>query len=153
MKHTLRSIGAAALALVAVQLAHAEKVVAGPKGGRLLDAVPAKAEFFVNADQRVEVVFYDASLKPVAPDGQVVAVTAEAPGGRTVLEIEKTAEGYVSKAPLPAGAPYRVVVQIRAAAGEKPQNFRIDLNLGICGGCSRPEYGWAGFWRPRLCGL
>jgi hypothetical protein len=141
MTHTLRSIVATALMLVVAQLAQAEKVVAGPRGGRLLDAVPAKAEFFVGADRRVEVVFYDASLNATAPGSQVVAVTAEAPAGRVVLEMERTADRFASKAPLPDGAPYRVVVQIRAAAGEKPQNFRIDLNLSVCGGCSRPEYG------------
>lgn len=141
MTHTLKSIGAAALVLVLAPLAHAEKVVAGPKGGRVLDAVPAKAEFFVTADRRVEVVFYDGSLKAVEPGSQVVAVTAEAPGGRVVLEMERTAGGFASRSALPDGAPYRVVVQIRAAPGEKPQNFRIDLNLGVCGSCSRPEYG------------
>jgi hypothetical protein len=143
MTHTYRSIVAAALMLAAAQLAQAEKVVAGPKGGRLLDAVPARAEFFVTADKRVEVAFYDAALQPAALAGQVVTVTAEAPGGRAVLEMESTAGGFVSKAPLPEGAPYRVVVQIRAAPGEKPQNFRIDLNLSVCGSCSRPEYGCA----------
>lgn len=141
MTHLIRLIGAAALALVAVQFAHAEKTVAGPKGGRLLATVPAQAEFFVNAEQKVEILFYDAALQPSAPSTQVVAVTAEAPGGRVVLEMEKGPTGFVSALPLPDGAPYRVVVQIRAAAGGKPQNFRIDLNLDICGGCSRPEYG------------
>ncbi len=140
MTHTLRLIGAAAVALVAVQLAQAEKVVAGPKGGRLLGTAPLQAEFFVNAEQKVEILFYGEGLQPAAPGTQVVTVTAEAPGGRAVLEMERAASGFVSAQPLPAGAPYRVVVQIRAAPGEKPQNFRIDLNLAHCGGCSRVEY-------------
>jgi len=140
MTHTLRLIGAAALALVAVQLAQAEKVVAGPKGGRLLDTAPAQAEFFVNAEQKVEILFYGDGLQATALGTQVVTVTAEAPDGRAVLEMEKAANGFVSAQPVPAGAPYRVVVQIRAAPGEKPQNFRIDLNLAHCGGCSRAEY-------------
>jgi hypothetical protein len=141
MTHTLRSIAATALLLVVAPLAQAEKIAAGPKGGRLLDAVPAKAEFFVGVDWRVEVVFYDGSMKATAPGSQEVAVTAEAPAGRAVLDMRRTADGFVSSDALPDGAPYRVVVQIRAAPGEKPQNFRIDLNLGVCGGCSRPEYG------------
>jgi len=140
MKLMLRSISAAALALAVVSLVHADKVVAGPKGGRLLEAVPARAEFFVNADRKVELHFYGDTLAPVAPAAQVVAITAEAPAGRTVLALEKTATGFVSSEPLPAGEPYRVVVQIRAAPGEKPQNFRVDLNLAGCGGCSRAEY-------------
>ncbi len=118
----------------------AEKVVAGPKGGRLLEAQPNRAEFFVNADNKVEINFYDAALKPIAPAEQVVAVTAEPKSGRTKLDLEKTATGYVSKTGLPAGAPYRVVVQLRAKADAKPINFRIDLNLEKCGGCPQKEY-------------
>lgn len=115
-------------------------VVAGPKGGRLLEAQPAPAEFVVNSKGQAEIHFYDERRQPVAPTTQVVAVTAEAPTGRTVLALDKTETGFVSRDPLPEGAPYRVVVQIRPSPGEKPQNFRIDLNLAVCGGCSLAEY-------------
>lgn len=119
---------------------HAEKIVAGPKGGRLLDAEPQKAEFFVNADRKVEIIFYDAALKPVAPEAQTITVTAEAPSGRAKLELDKVAAGYVSRTSLPPGEPYRVVVQVRATPEAKPQNFRVDLNLMECGECKRKEY-------------
>lgn len=119
----------------------AEKIVAGPKGGRLLDSAPLKAEFFVTPDRTVEVNFYDARLKPAAPGTAVVAVTAEPKSGRTPIELRPTATGFASKAALPAAAePYRVVVQVRAAAGASPQNFRIDLNLEKCGECKNAEY-------------
>jgi hypothetical protein len=48
--------------------------------------------------------------------------------------------GFVSKTTLPAGEPYRVVVQVRATPDAKPQNFRLDLNLALCGECQRAEY-------------
>lgn len=115
-------------------------VEAGPKGGRLLDAAPLKAEFVVNADRSAEIVFYDEALKAAAPGTQVVAVIAEAPAGRTTLDMTATPTGFRSTQPLPDGEPYRVVVQVRAAAGEKPQNFRIDLNLADCAECSQAEY-------------
>lgn len=119
----------------------AEKAVAGPKGGRLLDATPQKAEFFVTKDRRVEVTFVDAGRKPVAPGTQLIAITAEPKSGRRPVEMTKTASGFVSNAALPEAAePYRVVVQIRAEAGARPQNFRIDLNLDTCGGCKLAEY-------------
>lgn len=126
--------------LAAVSLLHADKVAGGPKGGRLLATEPLKAEFFVTADRKVEITFYDAGLKPVAPGAQTVAVTAEPAAGRTPLELAPTATGFVSQSALPAGEPYRVVVQVRATADAKPQNFRIDLNLTTCGECQHAEY-------------
>lgn len=118
----------------------AERIVSGPKGGRLLESEPNKSEFFVTAERKVEVTFYDASLKPVAPGAQMVNVTAEPSTGKAMLEMEKTATGFVSKTALPSGEPYRVVVQTRATSEAKPKNFRVDLNLAHCGGCSKAEY-------------
>ena len=119
----------------------AEKTVAGPKGGRLLDTAPQRSEFFVTKDRKVEVTFYDAALKPVAPGAQVVTVTAEPKSGRTPVDLTKTATGFVSSAALPAAAePYRIVVQIRAQPDSRPQNFRIDLSLEFCGECQKAEY-------------
>ena len=123
-----------------VSFAAAEEIVAGPKGGRLFETEPQKAEFFVNAERKVEIAFYDANLKPVAPADQLVSVTAELKSGRTPVELEKTARGFVSKLPLPPGEPYRVVVQIREKADAKPKNFRVDLVLKQCGECQRAEY-------------
>lgn len=140
MKTSRRVWIAALLGAVCVQAAPADAVVAGPKGGRLLETTPLRAEFFVTPEQRAEVVFYDDALQPVAPATQVVAITAEAPAGRVALELETTATGFVTRGALPDGAPYRVVVQVRAAPGERPQNFRIDLDLAHCGGCDRTEY-------------
>jgi len=129
-----------ALTVSTAALHAAEKIVAGPKGGRLLETEPQKAEFFVNADRKAEISFYDANLKPVAPGSQVVAVTAEPKSGRAKVEFEKTATGYVSKTALPEGEPYRVVVQVRTTPEAKPQNFRVDFNLETCGECKHPEY-------------
>lgn len=136
----LKHIILAVAALGAAASLHAETIVAGPKGGRLLDAEPHKAEFFVTPDRRVEITFYDAALKPTDAGAQTVAVTAEAPDGKAKLELVKTATGFVSKTALPAGDPYRVVVQVRASADARPKNFRIDLNLVTCAECLQAEY-------------
>ncbi|MES2692630.1 MAG: hypothetical protein V4773_04095 [Verrucomicrobiota bacterium] len=118
----------------------AEKVVAGPKGGRLLGTAPNRAEFFVTPDRKVEITFYDAALKPVAPGERTLALTAEPKSGKAPIALEKTATGFRSTGPLPAGDPYRVVVQLRETASAKPQNFRVDLNLEHCGECKLSEY-------------
>ncbi len=128
------------VALCAAAFVHAAQLVGGPAGGRLLETEPARTEFVVNAERKAEIRFYDAALKPAAPTTQVVAVTAEPASGRAKLEVVRTEFGFVTTDALPAGEPYRVVVQVRATPEAKPQNFRIDLNLGHCAGCDRAEY-------------
>jgi hypothetical protein len=139
MKLKLALVLAAAVGLAA-SLPAAEKIVAGPKGGRLLEKVTPQTEFFVNKDRKVEINFYDAAKKPIAPGAQVVVVTAEPKGGRVPLELDKTGSGFVSKTALPAGEPYRVVVQLRERTDARTQNFRIELNLETCGECKYAEY-------------
>lgn len=115
-------------------------VVGGPKGGRLLDNDPPRAEFLVNAERKVEIRFYDDGLNPTPPDGQVVAVIVEAPSGKARLDVLPQGDALVSSVALPEGDGYTVVVQIKASATARPQNFRIALHLEICEGCSRAEY-------------
>jgi len=124
----------------AATLLDAAELVAGPKGGRLFSIPPLRAEFFVTADRKAEVTFYDAALQPVAPGAQRVSVIAEAPAQRLKLDLAKTATGFASTATLPEGEPYRIVLQIRAAPDAQPHNFRLDLNLATCGECQHAEY-------------
>lgn len=118
----------------------AEKVEAGPKGGRLLGKAAPRAEFFVEKDKTVSVTFYDAALKPLAPADQTVKVIADGKGGKQTLELEKKGESLVSKTKLPDGDGYNLVVQVTEKAGAKPQNFRFKLEQSECGGCKRAEY-------------
>ncbi|MBM3852208.1 MAG: hypothetical protein FJ399_03540 [Verrucomicrobia bacterium] len=127
--------------LASAGLSAADQAAAGPRGGRLLEATPLRAEFFVTKERRIEIVFLDASRRPVAPGEREVAVTAELPAGRTPIALEKTATGFASPAPFPAAAESaRVVVQIREKPGARPQNFRLDLKLEPCGECKLAEY-------------
>lgn len=118
----------------------AEKVQAGPKGGRLLETVEPKAEFVVEADRTATIRFYDASLKPMAAGQQTANLLATIKGARQVIEFEKKGDLLVSKSKLPAGDPYPVVLQFRPAAEAPPKNFRFNLDLSICGGCKLAEY-------------
>ena len=56
------------------------------------------------------------------------------------LELEKKGDVLVSKAKLPEGDGYGVVVQLKQTADAKPQNFRFKLETHTCGGCKRAEY-------------
>ena len=130
-----------ALALGCLTLTvQAGKQTPGPKGGRLLENESPRAEFFVEKDGKVTVTFYDKDLRPVAPGEQVVTVIAEAKSGKQKLEFEKKGGALLSTEPLPEGEGYNVVVQIRATADGKTQNFRIKYDTTPCGKCKRPEY-------------
>ncbi len=138
---TIRRILTATLLLAFTGSALADATIkAGPRKGRLLDVEKQKAEFFVEQDRTLSIAFDDAEMKAQPPADQVVTATAEAPTGKVKLEFEKKGDLLVSKAPLPAGEHYTVVVQVKAGADAKPKNFRIKLDLSICAGCSNPEY-------------
>ncbi len=116
------------------------KVKAGPRKGRILELEGVNAEFFVEKDRTVSIAFYDAAGKKQPAAAQVVTATAEAPGAKTKLEFEKKGDLLVSKAPLPAGEGYQIVVQAKTGPDAKPKNFRIKLQTHICGPCANPEY-------------
>jgi hypothetical protein len=118
----------------------AETIPAGPKGGRLLQTDFPRPEFFVEKDRTVTITFYDANLKPVAPTTQTVTVIAEPKSGKATLEFEKKGGALVSKAPMPEGEGYNVVVQVKARPDGRPQNFRIKFDTHACGECKRAEY-------------
>lgn len=130
------------LSILAITVvAHAaEKVEAGPRGGRLLQTDSPRPEFFVDKDRTVSIAFYDANKKQVPAGAQTVSAVAEAKSGKTKLEFEKKGDLLVSKSPLPEGNGYTVVVQYRTSADAKPKNFRVPLNTETCGECKRAEY-------------
>lgn len=114
----------------------AEKIQAGPKGGRILEKTNPKAEFFVEKDQSVTIAFYDEKLKPVPAGEQQVTVLA----GKEKLAFEKKGDVLASKGKLPEGDGYQVAVQYREKPEAKPRNFRFKMDLSTCGGCKRAEY-------------
>lgn len=140
MKMNLLTL-AVALGVGLLTAAAAEKLVATPKGGRALDKTKPLAELVVEKDHSVTFHFYTDDLKPAPATTQTATVIANAKSGRTTLEFEKKGDSLVSKGKLPEGDGYNVVVQFRQTAEAKPQNFRFKLDLSVCGGCKRAEYG------------
>jgi hypothetical protein len=143
MKTHIRILLAAALCvgLTLPSLAdgdHAHK--ATPKGGRVLGKTDPLAEFVVEKDRSITINFYNAELKPVAVTTQSVTVIAEAKSGKATLEFEKKGDSLVSKAKLPEGEGYNLVVQFKQTADAKPTNFRFKLQMHACGECKRAEY-------------
>jgi len=145
MKTKLRLLTLAAALCVGLCTATAadkegHKHLATPKGGRLLEKTEPYAELVIEKDRSVTINFYDQSMKPVAATMQNAVVIADAKEGKARLEFEKKGDVLVSKAKLPAGEGYNVVVQFRQTTEAKPQNTRFKLDLHTCGECKRGEY-------------
>ena len=97
-----------------------KKVEAGPKGGRILEKTSPKAEFVVEKDHSVTIVFYGADLKPIAVTDQSVAVVA----GKAKLEFEKNGDVLVSKTKLPEGDGYNLIFrQLGSFSKGPPENY------------------------------
>ncbi len=140
MKKIVKACMVAALCVPMMLHAADKKHLGGPKGGRLLEKTEPKAEFYVEKDHTVIITFYDAAQKPVAVAAQNVTVIAEAKDGKKTVDFEKKGDVLVSKAKLPEGDGYNLVVQFKQTASAKPQNFRFKLETHICGTCKRAEY-------------
>ena len=138
----MKSLTLLSALLVAATLALAaeKKPTPGPKGGKLLENSAPRAEFLIEKDNRVTITFYDDKLKPVPVAAQVIAITAEPASGKVKLELEKKGDVLTSKEPLPKGDGYNLVVQVKANAEAKPQNFRLKYDLHLCGMCKLKEY-------------
>ena len=117
----------------------ADKVEAGPKGGRILEKTNPKAEFLVEKDRTISINFYDAAGKAVAPTDQSVTVLADGKDGKQRIEFEKKGDALVSKTKRPEGDASNVVVQLKQTADARPQNYRFKADLSNCGGCNRAE--------------
>lgn len=117
----------------------AKEVEAGPRKGRLLATESPRPEFFVEKDHTVSVMFYDADGKIVTPTGQQVTVITTG-DEKKKLQLEKKDDALVSTEPLPEGDGYGLVVQVRADADSRPENFRFMFLNHICATCSNPEY-------------
>jgi hypothetical protein len=139
MKKLTQMICVAVLAL-GMSAAQAEKVTAGPKGGRILEKTEPKAEFLVEQDKTASITFYDAEMKPVPAAEQSVTVIADAKDGKQKIEFEKKGDVLVSKSKLPNVEDGNVVVQLKQKADARPQNFRFKVNTETCGECKRAEY-------------
>lgn len=119
---------------------HDDKPIAGPQGGRVIEVASLHAEFLVTPERKASVRFYDEAMNPVAATEQAVTLIAEAPTGKAKLEFKNQDGVLISKANLPDGDGYNLVLQVKLKAEAAPQNFRIPLHLEICEKCKRAEY-------------
>lgn len=145
MKSSHKRITSALLAAIAgiflvATSARAEKLEAGPNGGRLVGAAPDQAELLISPEGIATITFLDAEKKPAAPGVRTAVLFAQLESGRKEIELERKGDVFVSKEALPKPEGYLLVVQTRSAPDAKPTNTRAKYEMHVCGGCKLSEY-------------
>ncbi|MGN6554304.1 MAG: hypothetical protein ACTHLW_11360 [Verrucomicrobiota bacterium] len=140
MKTLFQLLTLAAALGIGITLAADKPALGGPKGGRLLESIEPKAEFFLEQDRTVCFAFYDAAMKPIPVGSQSVTVIAETKEGNVTLAFEKRGDVLVSQSKLPEGDGYNLVVQFKPTPDARPRNFRFKLETHTCAECQRAEY-------------
>ena len=140
MKFELNAIACTLALALTASAAETSKPIAGPKGGKLLQNDPPRAEFFVEKDRSVAITFYNDALKPVPATDQTAVIWADAKSGRVKLETEKKDGALISKQPLPEGEGYNVIVQLKPKPDAKAQSFKINYHTEACEKCKLAEY-------------
>ena len=141
-RHAMKAIAlATAAAILCATAAAHERITLGPRGGRMvyLDSrtIP-NLEFLVNKEQRAEITLLDKARKPIAISEQNVMVTARAREAAKTLKVEKKGDGYITE-PVPDGAPYLVVIEIKEKPNAKALTARVHYDPTPAS-AGKPEY-------------
>jgi len=118
---------------------HSPKKSAGPNGGRVLNGIDPRAEFFVTSDRKVQITFLDDHGQAVAPAGQTVVVTSGKRSAPTSLNFAPVGNVLLSDDAIPAGNRVPTVVQI-TPSNAKTVTSKFNVNLSTCSGCQLVEY-------------
>lgn len=116
------------------------EIVAGPNGGRVLEAVEPHLEFFVTEDRKVEIIAVDDEEKAIPLGDQVVTVIGGDRSSPTRMKFEKQGDKLVSDTAFPEGNDFPVVVQVKKSPDAKSETIRFNLNLEDCPTCDYQEY-------------
>jgi hypothetical protein len=89
-------------------------------------AIP-HVEVIVNSDNRASITLLDADRKPITPGEHVLTVTAGQRSSAKKLQLEKQGDKFISE-PVPKGAPYTMVIQIKGTGGAKALTARLNYD-------------------------
>jgi hypothetical protein len=127
MKTKLPLLLTAVLATTA--FAH-ERITIGPNGGRVIfvdSPTTPNVEFLVNKEGRAEITLLDVDRKLLPPGERTLTVTGGPRASAKKLAAELKDGRFVTE-PVPAGAPYAVVIQLKESAGAKPLTLRVNYD-------------------------
>jgi hypothetical protein len=119
-----------------------ERITIGPGGGRVIyldsTTIP-NVEFAVNRENRAQVTLLDKARKPITPTEQDLTVTAGPRASAKKLTVQKKGNSFVSKEPVPEGAPYTVIIQIKERPDAKSLTARVNFDPKPAAG-GKPAY-------------
>jgi hypothetical protein len=117
-----------------------ERMTVGPGDGRLayLDSTTTpNAEFNVK-DGKIHITLLDKDLKPIALADQILSITAGEKGAAKKLEVTQAGADFV--APLPDGADYWCIFQLKEKKDAKSITFRVHYLSEVCAECKKAEW-------------
>jgi hypothetical protein len=117
-----------------------EQRTAGPNRGRVMTGINPRAEFFVTPDRKVQITFLGPDGTAIAPDAQVVTVTAGDRAAPTKLSFVRQGNVLLSTNALPAGNDFPVVVEIVPSSGSTKAVEKFYFDSSQCGECKNAEY-------------
>ncbi|MFT5468803.1 MAG: hypothetical protein ACI8UO_003915 [Verrucomicrobiales bacterium] len=117
--------------------------IAGPNGGRVLQELTPRLEFFITEDRKVRItaVTNDEKDPTALPIGeQIVKVITGDRLDPTKLDFAKDGNSLISNGSLPDGLDVPVVVQVKLDEGAKTELVKFQANLRDCPTCDYKEY-------------
>lgn len=113
---------------------------AGPNGGRIIDSVEPRFEFFVTADNKVQITFLNKKGEPIAPGEEEVSLVGGDRSSPTKLAFVKKDGVLLSTTALPEGNNYPVILTIKTNPFAKAVREKFSLNRSDCPSCEYQEY-------------
>jgi hypothetical protein len=143
--HSLRALALLLVVLASgrLGLAHESsehKKEAGPHGGRVIESVEPRVEFFVTEDRKAQLSFLDDAGEIIPPDGQEVSLIGGDRSNPSRLAFVRHGDMLVSEGALPEGDSFPVVLEIAPEAGAKVVRERFNYNASKCPECGYAEY-------------
>lgn len=113
---------------------------AGPNGGRVIDSVEPRVEFFVTEDRKAQLSFLDDAGEVIPPDGQEASLVSGDRSNPTRLKFVRQGDVLVSDGALPEGDVFPIVLEIAAEPGARIARERFNYNASECPECGYAEY-------------
>lgn len=119
---------------------HEPAKIGGPNGGRILENVTPKAEFWLRPDQKIQVTFLDSTLTPIPAESQIASLIGGDRSTPISLSFAKEGGALVSEKAFTGANGSPVVLSLQETPSAQPILAKFNLNTANCPSCSYQEY-------------